>query len=226
VKKPRLEYGRNGRFPLANADAAFDSRSPTLYKQPPSQKATAPSSPRKFRERSNAKVVSPPAKPSKGVDGVSTSRTLLIQPAVDRLSRVPVWARPASTHLKKGGTLAPDGSTWSEYMRSLREKHGPWNPTKKISRDAMEGLRLLHKTDPEKFPLQVLAQRFCLSLEAVRRILKSSWTPKLEQREAKLVKERERRAKRIHAMKEAEMHQMVMAGIKLKVHPDDKLQLR
>lgn len=52
-----------------------------------------------------------------------------------------------------------------------------WNPPKKISRPAMSLLRSLHKEDPHQFSLPVLADRFKISPEAVRRILKSSWLP-------------------------------------------------
>jgi len=52
-----------------------------------------------------------------------------------------------------------------------------WNPPKKLSREAMEGLRTLHDHDPETFTTTVLANRFKISPEAVRRILKSRWRP-------------------------------------------------
>jgi hypothetical protein len=52
-----------------------------------------------------------------------------------------------------------------------------WNPPKKLSREAMEGLRTLHDHDPETFTTAGLANRFKISPEAVRRILKSRWKP-------------------------------------------------
>ncbi|KAJ7765153.1 hypothetical protein B0H14DRAFT_2181951, partial [Mycena olivaceomarginata] len=50
---------------------------------------------------------------------------------------------------------------------------------------AIEGLRQLHRVDPETFTMPVLAARF--RPEAVRRILKSRWAPPPERR-AKLIK--------------------------------------
>ena len=52
-----------------------------------------------------------------------------------------------------------------------------WNPPKKLSREAMEGLRTLRDHDPETFTTAILANRFKISPEAVRRILKSRWRP-------------------------------------------------
>lgn len=52
-----------------------------------------------------------------------------------------------------------------------------WNPPKKLSREAMDGLRTLHNHDPETFTTTALATRFKISPEAVRRILKSRWQP-------------------------------------------------
>lgn len=90
----------------------------------------------------------------------------------------------------------------------------------------MEGIRALHKQDPETFSLEVLSKKFRLSPEAVRRILKSRWKPSPEREALMVMKERKARAERIKATKEEEMHQMVRAGIKLKTHPDDELALK
>lgn len=231
-KKPRWDHGRNGVSPQPRAASTFtpQSRTPPIQsRQARSTKNTTPPSTRKFQKEITKKAPLPPARPSKGVDGVSTTRTLLIQPATDRTSRVPIWARPASSTIKNRRDkrkLAPSGLSWSEHTRQLRDKYGAWTPNKKISHDAMDGVRLLYRTDPQKYSLPVLAQRFKISPEAIRRILRSKWRLSPEEREGKLVKERKRRAERLQMMRESEMHQMVMAGIKLKVHPDDKLQLR
>ncbi|THH21159.1 hypothetical protein EW146_g335 [Bondarzewia mesenterica] len=47
-----------------------------------------------------------------------------------------------------------------------------WNPQRKLSRDAMEGVRSLHAHDPAVFTTPLLAEKFRISPEAVRRILK------------------------------------------------------
>ncbi|EIN08388.1 hypothetical protein PUNSTDRAFT_144000 [Punctularia strigosozonata HHB-11173 SS5] len=79
-----------------------------------------------------------------------------------------------------------------------------WAPTRKLSRAAMDGIRTLHKHDPDTFSTPVLAEKFRISPEAVRRILKSSWQPssaeqaRLAQREARL------KQARIEASKERE----------------------
>jgi hypothetical protein len=51
----------------------------------------------------------------------------------------------------------------------------------------MDGLRQLHRVDPERFTTPVLAERFRISPEAVRRILKSRWAPP-PGKKAKLIK--------------------------------------
>ncbi|KAJ7869174.1 hypothetical protein B0H14DRAFT_2278213, partial [Mycena olivaceomarginata] len=60
---------------------------------------------------------------------------------------------------------------------------------------AMEGLRQLHRVDPETFTTPVLAARFRVSPEAVRRILKSRWAPPPERRAKLIKKEAEAKAK-------------------------------
>lgn len=52
-----------------------------------------------------------------------------------------------------------------------------WQPFKIISRDAQDGIRLLHSSDPEKWSRKMLSEQFKISQESVRRILKSKWRP-------------------------------------------------
>ncbi|ORY22958.1 hypothetical protein BCR39DRAFT_501227 [Naematelia encephala] len=59
-----------------------------------------------------------------------------------------------------------------------------WDPTKRLSFGAMEGLRALHKADPVKYNRSVLSERFGVSEEAVRRILHSNWRSRDDAREA------------------------------------------
>jgi transcriptional regulator with XRE-family HTH domain len=58
----------------------------------------------------------------------------------------------------------------------------------------MHGLRQLHKLEPETFTTEVLADKFRVSPEAVRRILKSKWEPPKERRDQLIAKEKEARA--------------------------------
>jgi hypothetical protein len=57
----------------------------------------------------------------------------------------------------------------------------------------MDGLRQLHRFDPETFSTPVLAEKFRISPEAVRRILKSKWEPTREQRAKFAERERQER---------------------------------
>jgi methylphosphotriester-DNA--protein-cysteine methyltransferase len=147
---------------------------------------------------------------------------------MDRISRVPVWARPpTATEEHRNPVKPPKAKSWAEHRANLRAKYpGNWSPSKKVSREAMDAIRKLHKADPDKYPTWILAQRFTISPVAVRRILKSKWRMPEDKVEEKIMKERMRRIERMKRMREEEMHQMVRAGIKLKVHPDDELRLK
>lgn len=68
---------------------------------------------------------------------------------------------------------------WRRQMFALREKFHDtdgWRPTKKLSRDAMEGIRAIKAENPELSSGDI-AEHFKISSEAVRRILKSKWKP-------------------------------------------------
>ncbi|KAI8456707.1 hypothetical protein BY996DRAFT_6953932 [Phakopsora pachyrhizi] len=71
--------------------------------------------------------------------------------------------------------LKPDWLIQKEALK--RNFPDGWNPPKKISRPSMTLLRTLHSQDPARFSLPVLSDRFKISPEAVRRILRSKWEP-------------------------------------------------
>jgi len=76
-------------------------------------------------------------------------------------------------------TARPKLDKWAEQKNALREKFAEgWNPRKKLSPDAMEGIRGLHEQDSVKYSTPVLAEQFKVSPEAIRRILKSKWLAK------------------------------------------------
>ncbi|KAF2678668.1 hypothetical protein K458DRAFT_316534 [Lentithecium fluviatile CBS 122367] len=77
---------------------------------------------------------------------------------------------------------------WQIHKEKVKEKLGgeAWNPRKKLSPDAMEGIRHLNQTQPDRFTTPVLAQHFKVSPEAIRRILKSKWRPTDEEAEQRL----------------------------------------
>ncbi|KAF8649612.1 hypothetical protein AX16_005702 [Volvariella volvacea WC 439] len=75
----------------------------------------------------------------------------------------------------------PTPSEWQQH-RATMKKNFPdgWSPPRKLSREAMEGIRQMHRFNPEQFTTALLAEKFKISPEAVRRILKSKWQPSKE----------------------------------------------
>ncbi|KAL8651445.1 MAG: hypothetical protein Q9226_004706 [Calogaya cf. arnoldii] len=73
--------------------------------------------------------------------------------------------------------------SWRIQKDALSSKFGSagWSPRKRLSPDALEGIRALHAQFPDKFSTPVLANRFEVSVEAIRRILKSKWRPSDEE---------------------------------------------
>lgn len=97
---------------------------------------------------------------------------------------------------------------WQVQKQALAQKFGSsgWAPRKRLSPDALEGIRSLHSQFPEKYTTPVLANYFQVSPEAIRRILKSKWRPKEDEE----VERRERWNKRGESI----WRQMVEIGIK------------
>ncbi|KAL4971819.1 required for respiratory growth protein 9, mitochondrial [Aspergillus desertorum] len=73
---------------------------------------------------------------------------------------------------------------WQIQKEALKRKFpAGWAPPKKLSPDAMEGIRHLNRMAPDQFTTAVLAEEFKVSPEAIRRILKSKWRPSGEELE-------------------------------------------
>ncbi|KAK3493279.1 hypothetical protein B0T13DRAFT_47053 [Neurospora crassa] len=83
---------------------------------------------------------------------------------------------------KKHNPAYPRRESWQHQKNALKEKFPEgWKPLKKLSPDALEGIRALHKQFPEEYTTEVLSNKFQVSPEAIRRILKSKWRPDPEE---------------------------------------------
>ncbi|OCT53350.1 hypothetical protein CLCR_10558 [Cladophialophora carrionii] len=88
---------------------------------------------------------------------------------------------------------------WQAQKGALERKFGDegWKPRKKLSPDAMDGIRALYEEDSERWSTPVLAEHFKVSPEAIRRILKSKWKPKNDEEAQKRKQRWARRHDRI-----------------------------
>lgn len=58
-----------------------------------------------------------------------------------------------------------------------------WKPRKRLSPDALAGIRALNAQFPDVYTTQTLSEKFEVSPEAIRRILKSRWQPSVAEEE-------------------------------------------
>lgn len=76
----------------------------------------------------------------------------------------------------------PAREQWQIDKAALKEKFPEgWKPIKRLSPDALAGIRALHAQMPTVYTTGVLAEHFQISPEAIRRILKSKWSPDAEE---------------------------------------------
>lgn len=76
----------------------------------------------------------------------------------------------------------PRKEYWQIQQEALKAKFPEgWAPRKRLSPDALEGIRALHKQYPQEFTTPVLAEKFAISPEAIRRILRAKWVPTAEE---------------------------------------------
>ncbi|KFY44110.1 hypothetical protein V494_01635 [Pseudogymnoascus sp. VKM F-4513 (FW-928)] len=78
----------------------------------------------------------------------------------------------------------PPRLPWQSQKAALKEKFQEgWAPRKRLSPDALAGIRAINTQFPEQYTVPVLAAKFEVSPEAIRRILKSNWRPDEEEEE-------------------------------------------
>ncbi|KXH64177.1 mitochondrion organization and biogenesis protein [Colletotrichum salicis] len=78
----------------------------------------------------------------------------------------------------------PKRENWQLQKEALKKKFpGGWNPRKRLSPDAIAGIKALHAQFPEEYDLKTLADKFQMSPEAIRRILRSKWQATPEEEE-------------------------------------------
>lgn len=87
-----------------------------------------------------------------------------------------------SAPLKPKPTSKLEG--WKAQKLALKEKFPEgWRPRKKLSPDALAGIRTVNAQYPDVFTTEALAERFSMSPEAIRRILRTKWQPSSEEEE-------------------------------------------
>ncbi|GAA5999102.1 mitochondrial ribosome assembly protein RRG9 [Rhodotorula paludigena] len=83
---------------------------------------------------------------------------------------------------------------WKRHQRAMKRKFPEgWAPPKRISREAMDLMRTLARSDPAVYTVQYLATKFKSSPEAVRRILKSKFQLAPEEQARREAKRKEAR---------------------------------
>lgn len=111
----------------------------------------------------------------------------------DETPKVP---RKPITKLENSEREFPD--EWRRHRLAMKDAHPDgWSPPKKLSREAMDGMRFLHSQNPEIFTTPILADKFRISPEAVRRILKSKWEPSRERKQQLAEREKKESLDRI-----------------------------
>ncbi|KAH6722034.1 hypothetical protein BKA61DRAFT_166650 [Leptodontidium sp. MPI-SDFR-AT-0119] len=107
-------------------------------------------------------------------------RDMELRDAMPR-SRTPV-GRELNSQPRSDGWVPPPREPWMIEKERAKEKYPDgYKPMKKLSPDAMAGIRALHAQMPEYYTTWALSQEFEVSPESIRRILKSKWTPNSEE---------------------------------------------
>lgn len=93
--------------------------------------------------------------------------------------------RPArEQRFMRDGDRPSNKPSWAAQKEALKKKFPDgWRPHKRLSPDALSGIRALNQQFPDMFTTEVLSQRFEMSPEAIRRILRTKWEPSADEDE-------------------------------------------
>ena len=152
-------------------------------KEPVSSKAAS-----KREEKGFRRVKGAPSKATSERVEKKPQRAEIVDEAPGRESSSMKTASKEKNHSLEHEQAESHIQPWSIQKRALKEKFGAqgWMPRKRLSPDALEGIRTLHAQYPETYTTPILAEHFKVSPEAIRRILKSKWRPsELEEDERK-----------------------------------------
>ncbi|KYK61186.1 hypothetical protein DCS_02327 [Drechmeria coniospora] len=89
---------------------------------------------------------------------------------------------PPLVEMGKSEPIKTEREKWQTQKAALKEKFPEgWKPRKRLSPDALAGIRALNAQFPDVYTTEALADKFQVSAEAIRRILKSKWQPSVEE---------------------------------------------
>ncbi|KAI1846462.1 hypothetical protein JX266_007359 [Neoarthrinium moseri] len=108
-------------------------------------------------------------------------------PASSKLRRSKIMPPNIKRTWEQSDLPAPKKEPWMIQKEALRTKFPDgWNPRKRLSPDALEGIRALHTQYPEEYTTEKLSQKFEVSPEVIRRILRAKWRPTADQEEKRM----------------------------------------
>lgn len=113
-------------------------------------------------------------------------------PRLPRIARDTIMAAPLKSRTKETFKPKPQSKDWRPPERerwqiekeAIKAKYpSGYAPQKRLSPDAITGIRALHAQMPEEYHTRKLAETFQVSPEAISRILRTNWTPNADEEE-------------------------------------------
>lgn len=112
-------------------------------------------------------------------------------PRLPRISREPLPQTPLKSRTqqqqltpapKSKDYIPPRREQWQIEKAAIKAKYpNGYQPSKRLSPDAVTGIRALHAQMPGEYHTRKLAEEFQVSPEAISRILRTKWTPSAEE---------------------------------------------
>lgn len=102
----------------------------------------------------------------------------------DRAGKRPERVEHQAVKAKDTEERTDERPEWLKQKQALKKKFPEgWRPPKRLSPDALDGIRVLHQQFPGMYTTAALAEKFEVSPEAIRRILRAKWEPTAEEEE-------------------------------------------
>lgn len=99
-------------------------------------------------------------------------------------NRAPKSSEPWESERDNDAPFVDRREHWMIQKEAIKAKFPQgWNPRKRLSPDALAGIRALNAQFPDVYTTQTLSEKFEVSPEAIRRILRSRWQPSSSEEE-------------------------------------------
>lgn len=189
IKKRSKNAARKAARYSQQSDASLSSQSQGHPEEQPDkdqQLRTSAEEPKTSAEEPKAIAEEPKVSAEESTEQPKKTKKLREKKRQDRAEKRAQRVEQEAAKAKDKEEREDNRPEWLKQKQTLKKKFPEgWRPPKRLSPDALDGIRVLHQQFPDMYTTAALAKKFEVSPEAIRRILRAKWEPTAEEDESR-----------------------------------------